>query len=183
MKKKILLIIIPLLLSSCDSTKTEQFSSIRSCMDGIQDQTGEGLKITGNYPNKVVGESANGNPFSCIEIVDSSGKSTYEGTFDATKKTQEKLSVKDQEKRQKGFHCLSGWDGSHPTVISLVKEKMRNPNSFEHIETKISPVNSTGIHKLVMKYRAANGFGGLTISSASAKVVGSSCKATITSLN
>lgn len=89
--------------------------------------------------------------------------------------------VEEKEKRRKGFHCLSSWDGSHPAVKKYVEEKMRDPSSFKHVETRITPVEK-GEHQLVMKYRAANGFGGITVGSATATVDNSSCRATITSL-
>lgn len=34
---------------------------------------------------------------------------------------------------------------------------MRDPDSFEHIETRITPVTEGGTHQLVMKYRAKMG--------------------------
>ena len=59
---------------------------------------------------------------------------------------------------------------------------MRDPDSFEHIETRITPVSDKGTHQLVMKYRAKNGFGGITVGSAIATIDNASCKATITSI-
>lgn len=87
-----------------------------------------------------------------------------------------------EEQRVKGFHCLSSWDGSHSAVKKYVEERMRDPDSFEHVETRISPVNDKGTHRLAMKYRATNGFGGLTVGSATAIVDNESCQATITSM-
>jgi len=83
------------------------------------------------------------------------------------------------ENRHKGFHCLSAWDGSHTTVKANVKESLRDPSSFEHIETKITPVNEKGNHVLYMKYRAKNGFGGMNVGTAMAIVDNSSCEASI----
>ena len=88
----------------------------------------------------------------------------------------------EKENKRKGFHCLSSWDGSHTAVKRYAEENMRDPDSFEHIETRITPVNETGTHVLIMKYRAANGFGGMTIGTATATVDNSTCNATITSL-
>lgn len=84
------------------------------------------------------------------------------------------------EDRRKGFHCLSGWDGSHSGVKSYVEKRLRDPDSFEHIETRITPVKD-GIHTLVMQYRARNGFGGMTVGNAVATVRNSDCQATILS--
>jgi hypothetical protein len=100
---------------------------------------------------------------------------------------EEKLAItaakeEKKENHRKGFHCLRSWNGSHPAVEKYVEERMRDPDSFEHVETRISPVNDKGTHQLSMKYRAANGFGGLTVGSATATVVNESCQATITSM-
>jgi hypothetical protein len=50
-----------------------------------------------------------------------------------------------------------------------VKDRLRDPSSFEHIDTVISPVDD-GDHKVVMTYRANNGFGGKTAERAEARV-------------
>ena len=96
---------------------------------------------------------------------------------EATQKTEE-----EKENKRKGFHCLSSWNGSHPAVKKYAEENMRDPDSFEHIETRITPVSDKGTHQLVMKYRAKNGFGGITVGSAIATIDNASCKATITSI-
>ncbi|MCG3744583.1 hypothetical protein ACXHPE_17315 [Vibrio cincinnatiensis] len=90
--------------------------------------------------------------------------------------------AEEKEKRLKGFHCLSSWDGSHTGVKKYVEDNMRDPDSFEHIETRITPVSDKGTHQLVMKYRAKNGFGGMTVGVATATIDNASCKATITSI-
>ena len=41
------------------------------------------------------------------------------------------------EKQRSGFHCLSTWDGSHRSVKKYTQEQMREPDSFEHIETRM----------------------------------------------
>ncbi|MEM6413175.1 MAG: superinfection immunity protein [Pseudomonadota bacterium] len=84
-----------------------------------------------------------------------------------------------EEKRQ-GFHCLSALDGSHFSLKRAVKESARNPKSFKHIETRITPVVN-GKHTLFMKYRAENGFGGMTIGTVTASVSNDTCNYVITS--
>lgn len=79
------------------------------------------------------------------------------------------------EERRKGFHCLSGWDGSHRDVKLAVRDQMRNPPSFEHIETRVTPVDDDGMHGLVMRYRAENGFGGMTDGIATARYSSADC--------
>ncbi len=85
-------------------------------------------------------------------------------------------------KRRKGFHCLSGWDGSHREVKNYTEQRMRDPGSFEHIETRITPVNANGEHTLIMKYSAKNGFGGTTVGIVTATIRNAGCSATILSL-
>lgn len=89
---------------------------------------------------------------------------------------------KEKENKRKGFHCLSSWNGSHPALKKYAEENMRDPDSFEHIETRITPVTENGTHQLIMKYRAKNGFGGMTVGSAIATIDNASCQATITSI-
>lgn len=86
------------------------------------------------------------------------------------------------EKKRKGFHCLSSWDGSHRGVKKYTEERMRDPDSFEHIETRITPVNANGEHTLIMKYRARNAFGGMTVGITTATIKSIDCSATISSL-
>ena len=71
-----------------------------------------------------------------------------------------------EEHRRRGFHCLSGWDGSHPRIARLVKERMNDPGSFEHVETRVTPADGAGRHKLYMKFRGRNAFGGLVVNRA-----------------
>lgn len=67
------------------------------------------------------------------------------------------------EEHRKGFHCLSAWDGSNRDLVARVKAKLRDPGSFEHVETRIGPVDSDGRHRVFMEYRARNGFGGMNV--------------------
>lgn len=95
-------------------------------------------------------------------------------------RTPEQKAKAAAEDRQKGFHCLSSWDGSHRVVVKYVEERLRDPDSFEHIETRITPVNENGEHMLIMKYRAKNGFGGMSVGAAMATIENSDCSAVIT---
>lgn len=100
----------------------------------------------------------------------------------AERAEQERLAEEarqEQELRRKGFHCLSGWDGSHTTFKRAVREAMRNPSSFEHVETRITPVDENGQHTLIMTYRAENGFGGMNVGEARAIIQNDTCNATI----
>jgi hypothetical protein len=88
--------------------------------------------------------------------------------------------TKAEEDQQRGFHCLSGWDGSNASLVQQVKDQLREPDSFEHIETRImAEVN--GKHTIMMEYRARNGFGGMNVATALGTVDHHSCEATLTS--
>ena len=86
------------------------------------------------------------------------------------------------EDRRKGFHCLSQWDGAHTEFKRFVKSQMRNPDSFEHIETRVTPVDEDGRHTLMMQYRAENGFGGMNVSSALGTYSNATCDFQLLSL-
>ena len=86
------------------------------------------------------------------------------------------------EKKRNGFHCLSSWDGSHREVQTYVEKRMREPDSIEHIETRITPVNETGKHTLIMRYRAKNGFGGMSDGVAIATINNADCSAAVVSV-
>jgi hypothetical protein len=100
----------------------------------------------------------------------------------ADPETPDASTAKDEEERRKaGFHCLSGWDGSHRELVDALKDSLRDPDSFEHIETKITPADEKGEHVLLMRYRARNGFGGMNVGALMAKVQNSDCSAKIVS--
>lgn len=83
--------------------------------------------------------------------------------------------IEDREKMKTGMHCLSGWDGSHRGLVNAVKAQMRDPDSFEHIETRISPVDAQGHNAVIMQFRAKNGFGGMNVGIASGVISNTSC--------
>lgn len=76
--------------------------------------------------------------------------------------------------RYDGLHCLSGWDGSNTDLKNLTIDRLRDPDSFKHVNTHITSVVN-GEHKIYMTYRAKNGFGGYTTAMSSA-VLDTSCK-------
>lgn len=89
----------------------------------------------------------------------------------------EQKEIESAENRQKGFHCLSPWDGTHKQTIELLAKNLREPDSFEHIETRITPVDAQGYHLLTMTYRARNGFGGMNVETVSAQINSETCAA------
>ena len=87
------------------------------------------------------------------------------------------------EDRRKGFHCLTGWNGSHAGLIRHFKRNLLNdPASFEHIETRITP-EFNGWHRLLMDFRTRNTYGGMVRGTLTASVNTVTCAATITGLS
>lgn len=117
-----------------------------------------------------------------------------QASADAAAKTAEALSLKQQadadaaakvaaakleaENNKKGFHCLSQWDGNSADFIALVTARLREPSSFEVMETRITPRDTDGLHQIFMQYRAKNGFGGMNIETALGSVVSATCAVT-----
>ncbi len=63
----------------------------------------------------------------------------------------------EQIRRTEVEKCFSSWDGSHQELTRYIKARMKNPKSFEHVETRFKD-NTT--HLIVIcKYRGTNGFG------------------------
>lgn len=85
--------------------------------------------------------------------------------------------------RKQGFHCLNPLDGSNRSLVDQVKRQLRDPNSFEHDETRIGPITGAteGRHPVSMRYRARNGFGGMNVQAAVGLVDPKSCEAELVS--
>lgn len=93
------------------------------------------------------------------------------------KKEKEIEDAKNEEEKldKAQFNCTSHWDGSVHDVVDAVKNNLREPSSFEHIETKVSLVSKDDEQVVVMKYRARNGFGGMNVESVVALIKNSNC--------
>lgn len=63
---------------------------------------------------------------------------------------------------------FSGWDGSHHNVEAALKARMKNPKSYEHVETGYT-VGADSI-TVVTTYRGTNGFGAVVTNQAIATV-------------
>ena len=87
-----------------------------------------------------------------------------------------------EEKRRTGLHCLNAWDGSHREFRNAVRDQMRDPGSFEHIETRVTPMNEDGMHTIFMRYRARNGFGGMNVATAVGRYQNDGCGFVIVSV-
>ena len=94
-----------------------------------------------------------------------------------SKPTVDELAEKAAMETQ-GFHCLSGWDGSHSDFVAQVKRGLRDPDSFEHIKTSVS-AKKDGWHAIAMDYRAKNGFGGMMVGHAVGTYLNFNCGVTL----
>lgn len=94
-----------------------------------------------------------------------------------------KAAAEKAERRRKGFHCLSTWDGAHRKAVALIKDNLNDPGSFDHVETLVSPVNSDGTHWITIKFRANNVFGALMSSEAKGSYRQSDCEVVSLSFN
>ena len=56
-------------------------------------------------------------------------------------------------------------DGSHPAVVSTLKEQMHNPDSFQHVSSEYGILNKDNkrYHKIVMTFRGRNTFNALVL--------------------
>ena len=78
-----------------------------------------------------------------------------------------------------GFHCLSGWDGSHRGFVDGVKAQLNDPDSFEHDETRTWTVGPDGRNNVTMLFRAKNGFGGVIRGRAVGSFDNATCEALV----
>ncbi len=83
----------------------------------------------------------------------------------AEAKNQQQANEKNEEFKDK---CLSKWNGACPALQDLVKDNLRDPDSYKHIETTC--INMGDYVLVTMKYKAKNGFGGYGIGIVKAKV-------------
>jgi len=119
------------------------------------------------------------------ELAIKAAKEAQEAATRAAKEAEEEVArkAKRAEEIRNGFHCLSPWDGSHQSVKRYVRRGLRDPRSFEHVETRITPIDKDGKHTLYMTYRARNGFGGMNVGIAKVTVNNKDCSASIVSVS
>ncbi len=63
--------------------------------------------------------------------------------------------------------AFSAWDGSHIKLVAYVKERMNDPGSFEHVETRYG--DRGDYIQVYMKFRGKNAFGALILQEILAK--------------
>lgn len=81
----------------------------------------------------------------------------------------EKQKVESDE-RKKDFekNCFSAWNGYNRELVRLVKIRMNDRKSFEHVNTSYTLLDDYAI--VVMEFRGKNKFGALVLNSVKAKV-------------
>ena len=72
------------------------------------------------------------------------------------------------------FKCLSAWDGSYSDLKRYTKKILKDPKSFEHDKTVITPIVNDE-QTVYMTYRAKNSFGGYVVERIGAKIRNSDC--------
>ena len=77
-------------------------------------------------------------------------------------------SVSDEQKiDNKITHQFSAWNGYHRGLVRLTEEHLKDPDSFQHINTRhwknLKDGVFVGTITVVMEYRAKNSFGGYAI--------------------
>lgn len=97
------------------------------------------------------------------------------------KREAEKEAAHQQAKAEKAakeaqFKCLNAWNGEMFTFVRAIKDGLRDPDSFELVNSYASPVKSNGLQIIRMEFRARNGFGGMNVESASGLVKNSDCE-------
>lgn len=80
-----------------------------------------------------------------------------------------------------GDCLLRGLGNQNRNFVRLVKDRLRNPASFEHVRTDIGPIKA-GVFEAQMTYRATNGFGAVDTSTATGEIRVSDCAARVTGL-
>ena len=83
-------------------------------------------------------------------------------------KETKKLIEKEAKRKKLIEEQFSAWDGSHKGLTRMLKKNMRNPDSYEHIETTYRDDGKSLLIKT--SYRGQNGFGGMTIGNVTARV-------------
>ena len=100
-----------------------------------------------------------------------------ENAMDAARERAEQVAEDTEREKERAFggHCFSTWDGSYRPLVQAVEPRLRNPDSFEHVETHGTRIDANGNHRIIMSFRAENGFGGLNLGTASALVRSEDC--------
>ena len=100
-----------------------------------------GLGLLGN----IVGGSRNDNSSGA------NSETSATPVADSTTPKKEEAKAKDDDSKY-----FSSWDGSNRELVYFVKQNMKDPDSFEHVETRFNDNGSS--YDILMKYRGKNSF-------------------------
>ena len=81
---------------------------------------------------------------------------------------REAAKAKREAEKDPFAHLFSAWDGSCRPLVAAVKANLKDPGSFEHIQTGFYRVNDV-VH-VTMTYRARNSFNGYAVGKVTADV-------------
>lgn len=79
------------------------------------------------------------------------GELLYRGGEIQTLPTRSLADAEVENYLRMGWHCRSTIDGTNPSVVAQVKARMRNPDSFQQIQTNLEP-EADGTHRLNMAF-------------------------------
>lgn len=82
----------------------------------------------------------------------------------------------EEAEKEAQIKCLSRYDGAVRSFASAVKNELREPDSFEHIQSLPMLVEPNGTQRVRMSFRARNGFGGMNVEIAEAVILHSDCE-------
>lgn len=102
-------------------------------------------------------------------------RAAQQAEADADAALEREVAANMAEDEAKLADCLSFFAGDVTDLTERVKERLHNPDSFEHVETTFFGV--TGANTF-MTFRAENGFGAIRSNSVSARVDPDTCKVT-----
>lgn len=80
------------------------------------------------------------------------------------------------EPKDRQYACTAALDGSMSGFVRKVESSLRDPDSFEHIQSFATTVDHDGMQRVRMKFRARNGFGGVNVEMAEAVVQNAGCE-------
>lgn len=129
-------------------------------------------KIKNGDDTKVIFKNADLNKLMLAKIRAEDDKSTKVIQFDEAEAKRienekqiaaaQEIVKKGKERMEKIKRQFSSWDGSHIQLERILKKNLKDPDSYQHIESSYKFLDNGNI-KVYLKYRAKNSFGGYNI--------------------
>lgn len=94
----------------------------------------------------------------------------------AAAESSRREAARKQERQEQVEACFSAWNGSHREFVRALKDRMNDPSSFEHVETRYRDDEHEVF--LFMRFRGANAFGGVVLNEATASAHPTTCEIT-----